>query len=150
MRVLLQRVSYASVTVAGDVVGEIGRGFALLVGLTHTDSSAEVAWMAQKVATLRLFEDDQGKLNRSLTEVDGAFLVISQFTLYGNTQKGRRPSFIEAARPEHAQPLFAEFVSALQKAGYRVATGFFGADMLVTIHNDGPVTLWLEKESEAV
>lgn len=145
MRALLQRVSKASVTIEGRISGEIGRGFCLLVGFTHGDTPAQVDWVAEKVAGLRLFADDDGKMNLSLEEVGGAVLVVSQFTLYGDTTKGRRPSFIDAARPEHAIPLYQRFLAALSERGLRVASGEFGADMQVEIHNDGPVTLILDR-----
>jgi D-tyrosyl-tRNA(Tyr) deacylase len=146
MRVVLQRVSRASVTVDGAVVGRIGRGFALLVGITHADGTAQVEWMARKIAGLRLFEDADGKMNCGLDDVDGAILAVSQFTLYGDARKGRRPSFTQAARPEHAEPLFDHFVASLQRTGLDVSTGVFGAMMDVEIHNDGPVTLILERD----
>lgn len=145
MRIVLQRVSSASVSIDGRVAGAIDRGYCLLVGFTHADTAAEVEWMAEKVAGLRLFADDGGKMNLSLAEVGGAVLVVSQFTLYGETAKGRRPSFIGAARPEVAIPLYKQFIDALRRAGLVVATGEFGAMMAVTIHNDGPVTLLLER-----
>jgi D-aminoacyl-tRNA deacylase len=145
MRIVLQRVSDASVTIGGRVAGAIGRGFCLLVGFTHDDTDDRVDWMADKVAGLRLFSDAEGKMNLGLAEVQGALLVISQFTLYGDTARGRRPSFIDAARPETAIPLYERFVAALRSRGLEVATGEFGADMLVEIHNDGPVTLILER-----
>jgi D-tyrosyl-tRNA(Tyr) deacylase len=145
MRVVLQRVSRASVTIDGRVAGAIGRGLCLLVGFTHGDTDAEVEWMADKVTGLRLFSDARGKMNLGLEEVGGALLVISQFTLYGDAAKGRRPSFIDAARPETAIPLYERFVSGLRARGLEVATGEFGADMQVEIHNDGPVTLMLER-----
>ena len=145
MRVVLQRVSKASVTIGGRVAGAIGRGFCLLVGVTHGDTREQVDWMAEKVAGLRLFSDAEGKMNLGLSEVQGALLVISQFTLYGDTAKGRRPSFIEAARPETAIPLYERFLAALRERGLEVASGEFGADMQVEIHNDGPVTLILER-----
>ncbi len=148
MRVLLQRVSTASVTVAGAVVGRIGPGFAALVGVTHSDTEAEADWLASKVAGLRVFEDEAGKMNRSLADAGGSLLVVSQFTLYSDTRKGRRPSFINAARPETAEPLVTYFADQLRKKGFQVETGVFGANMLVEIHNDGPVTLMLEKENE--
>lgn len=147
MKVLLQRVSQARVTVAGKVVGEIGRGFVILVGITHTDTVHEADWVAHKVAGIRLFEDDQGKMNASLADVAGEFLVVSQFTLYGDARKGRRPSFTDAARPEHAEPLVEYFCDKLREMGFKVATGVFGAHMQVDIHNDGPVTLMIERES---
>jgi D-tyrosyl-tRNA(Tyr) deacylase len=145
MRVVLQRVSRASVTIDGRTAGAIGRGFCLLVGFTHGDTAPTADWMAEKVAGLRLFSDAEGKMNLGLDDVDGAVLVISQFTLYGDTAKGRRPSFIDAARPEVAIPLYERFVGALRARGLVVATGEFGADMLVEIHNDGPVTLILDR-----
>ena len=147
MRVVLQRVSRASVTIEGRTAGAIGRGFCLLVGLTHTDTDAAVDWMAEKVAGLRLFADAAGKMNLGLDEVGGGVLVISQFTLYGDASKGRRPSFVDAARPETAIPLYERFVAALRGRGLDVATGEFGADMQVEIHNDGPVTLILERQA---
>ena len=145
MRVVLQRVLKASVTIGGRVAGAIERGFCLLVGFTHADSPAEVEWMAEKVAGLRVFGDAEGKMNLALADIGGAVLVISQFTLYGDAVKGRRPSFIDAARPEVAIPLYEAFLKALRGRGLSVESGEFGADMLVEIHNDGPVTLVLEK-----
>jgi D-tyrosyl-tRNA(Tyr) deacylase len=145
MRVVLQRVSHASVTIGDQVVGSIDRGFCLLVGFTHGDTNSQVDWMAEKVAGLRLFNDAEGKMNLGLDEVGGALLVISQFTLYGDASKGRRPSFIDAARPEIAVPLYQRFLSALRSRGLTVAAGEFGADMAVEIHNDGPVTLILDR-----
>jgi D-aminoacyl-tRNA deacylase len=147
MRVVLQRVTRASVSIDGRVAGAIGRGFCLLVGLTHGDTDATVDWMAEKVAGLRLFPDAGGKMNLGLDEVGGGVLVISQFTLYGDSAKGRRPSFIDAARPQTAIPLYQRFVGALRGRGLEVATGEFGADMQVEIHNDGPVTLILERSA---
>jgi D-tyrosyl-tRNA(Tyr) deacylase len=147
MRVVLQRVSRASVSIDGRITGAIGRGFCLLVGLTHGDTDGTVDWMAEKVAGLRLFPDAEGKMNLGLEEVGGGVLVISQFTLYGDSAKGRRPSFIDAARPETAIPLYERFVGALRARGLEVATGEFGADMQVEIHNDGPVTLILERSA---
>ena len=147
MRVVLQRVSTASVSIDGRIASAIGRGFCLLVGLTHGDTDATVDWMAEKVAGLRLFPDAEGKMNLGLDEVAGGLLVISQFTLYGDAAKGRRPSFIDAARPETAIPLYERFVGALRARGLEVATGEFGAAMQVEIHNDGPVTLILERSA---
>lgn len=147
MRVVLQRVSRASVSIDGRTSGAIGRGFCLLVGLTHGDIEATVDWMAEKVAGLRLFTDAEGKMNLGLDEVGGAVLVVSQFTLYGDASKGRRPSFIGAARPEVAIPLYQRFIAALRARHLEVATGEFGADMEVQIHNDGPVTLILERNA---
>ncbi len=145
MRVVLQRVSRAAVRVAGQTTGAIGRGFCLLVGFTHADTAAEAEWMAEKVAGLRLFTDAEGKMNLGLEEVDGALLVVSQFTLYGDARKGRRPSFIDAARPEVAIPLYQQFIALLRSRGLRVETGEFGAMMEVEILNDGPVTLILDR-----
>jgi D-tyrosyl-tRNA(Tyr) deacylase len=145
MRVVLQRVSRAQVSIAGRVAGAIERGFCLLVGFTHGDTEAQVDWMTEKIAGLRLFNDTEGKMNLGLADVGGALLVISQFTLFGDASKGRRPSFIDAARPEHAIPLYERFLAMLRARGLRVAAGEFGADMLVEIHNDGPVTLILDR-----
>jgi D-aminoacyl-tRNA deacylase len=145
MRLVLQRVSRAAVRIDQHVVGEVGRGYCILVGLTHTDTPAEVQWMAEKVVGLRLFADAEGKMNLGLADIGGTVLVISQFTLYGNAERGRRPSFIDAARPEVAEPLYQEFVARLRALGVTVATGRFGAMMDVEIHNDGPVTLVLER-----
>ncbi|HVH39846.1 MAG TPA: D-aminoacyl-tRNA deacylase, partial [Gemmatimonadaceae bacterium] len=142
---LLQRVSRAEVRVEGRVTGSITRGFLLLVGFTGTDTESQVTWMADKVQGLRLFGDADGKMNLSLEDVGGELLVVSQFTLYGNAEKGRRPSFIDAARPEVAIPLYERFVAALRERGLTVATGEFGAMMDVELVNDGPVTLWLER-----
>jgi D-tyrosyl-tRNA(Tyr) deacylase len=147
MRVVLQRVSRASVTIEGKTAGAIERGFCLLVGFTHGDTEATVDWMAEKVAGLRLFSDLEGKMNLGLDEVGGAVLVVSQFTLYGDAAKGRRPSFVDAARPEQAIPLYERFVAALRDRGLEVETGEFGAHMMVEIHNDGPVTLILERKA---
>ncbi len=145
MRVLLQRVSRAAVRVDGRTVGEIGKGFCLLVGFTHTDTIEQCLWMAEKVAGLRLFPDAEDKMNLGLEEVGGAVLVVSQFTLYGSAVKGRRPSFVDAARPEVAIPLYERFVALLRERGLSVATGEFGAMMEVELVNDGPVTIPLEK-----
>lgn len=147
MRALIQRVSRASVTVDGEVVGTIQQGFVVLLGVTHEDGELEAEWMANKVAGLRLFEDDEGKMNLSLKQVGGSVLAISQFTLYADASRGRRPSFTDAAPPEVAEPLVDHFVEHLRRRGLVVATGVFGAYMDVEIHNDGPVTLMIEKES---
>jgi D-tyrosyl-tRNA(Tyr) deacylase len=127
------------------VTGRIGKGFLLLVGMTHTDSAEQVDWMAEKVSGLRLFSDADDKMNLALADVGGEVLVVSQFTLYGDAAKGRRPSFIDAARPETAIPLYESFVAALKAKGLKVETGEFGAMMDVELVNDGPVTLWLER-----
>jgi D-tyrosyl-tRNA(Tyr) deacylase len=151
MRVLLQRVSRADVRIregAGSeprVSGRIGRGYVLLVGFTATDTDDQTAWMAEKVSGLRLFADAEDKMNLALGDVGGGVLVVSQFTLYGDARKGRRPSFIDAARPEFAIPLYERFIAQLRHAGLQVETGEFGAMMDVELVNDGPVTLWLER-----
>ena len=145
MRVLLQRVARAQVRVDERVVGNIGRGYVLLVGFTHSDTTAQLDWMVDKVAGLRVFPDDDDKMNRSLADVGGAVLIVSQFTLYGDAAKGRRPSFVDAARPEQAIPLYESFVAAFRARGIETQTGEFGAAMQVDLVNDGPVTLWLER-----
>jgi len=145
MRVVLQRVSRASVTIGGRVTGAIGRGFLLLAGFHLTDTAAQADWMAAKVAGLRLFTDAEGKMNLGLAEVDGGILVVSQFTLYGETERGRRPSFVDAARPEQAVPLYERFLAQLRSTGLRVEAGGVGEDMQVELLNDGPVTLILER-----
>lgn len=147
MRIVLQRVSQASVSIAGRTVGRIDRGFCLLLGITHGDTAAEADWLADKVAGLRLFNDADGRMNLGLADVGGSVLAVSQFTLYGDASKGRRPSFIAAARPEEAAPLYDAFVAALRARGLAVETGEFGAAMLVDIQNDGPVTLILERDA---
>jgi D-tyrosyl-tRNA(Tyr) deacylase len=143
--VVLQRVSRASVTVAGEVTGAIARGFLILVGFTPGDTADAVTWMAEKIAGLRLFTDADGKMNLPLADVGGAVLVVSQFTLYGDARKGRRPSFVDAAPPEVAVPLYEAFLAALRATGLRVEAGVFGAMMDVTLVNEGPVTLLLER-----
>jgi len=145
MRVLLQRVTHGRVSVEGRPLGEIGNGVVLLVGVSPEDGEEQVRYLTQKIAHLRIFEDEHGKLNRSLLETGGEALVISQFTLYADTRKGRRPSFTQAARPEHANPLVQRFVESLRELGVPTQSGQFGAHMLVEIHNDGPVTIWLER-----
>lgn len=145
MRVLLQRVSEASVTVDGEVVGAIGPGLLLLVGVGHGDSEREADWLADKVAGLRLFPDDEGKMNRAVTDVGGSALVVSQFTLYGDASRGRRPSFTAAGSPEVARRLYEYFADRLAQLGVPVARGVFQADMQVALINDGPVTLMLER-----
>jgi len=145
MRVVLQRVSRAKVTIEGRISGAIERGFCLLVGFTHTDTPEQVRWMADKVAGLRIFSDAEDKMNLALADIGGAVLVVSQFTLYGNTEKGRRPSFIDAARPEQAIPLYEAFIAELRNRAVPVETGEFGAMMSVELVNEGPVTLVLER-----
>jgi len=144
VRALVQRVTRAQVTVGTTVVGEIGSGLCVLVGVTHDDGEPQARKLAEKVWHLRVFDDDQGAMNRSLADVGGAALVVSQFTLYGDTRRGRRPGWSEAARPEHAEPLVERLATTLAELGATVATGRFGADMAVELVNDGPVTLLLE------
>jgi D-tyrosyl-tRNA(Tyr) deacylase len=146
MRAVLQRVTRGKVTVAGRTVGEIGAGYVVLLGVGAADTAAEVELLANKVANLRVFSDAEGKFNLSALDVKAELLVVSQFTLYADCRKGRRPSFIEAARPEVAAPLCEQFVKKLRAMGFTVATGEFQADMLVEIHNSGPVTIWLDTE----
>ena len=146
MRVVLQRVREAHVSVEGRVVGEIGLGQLLLVGFNQSDTTDQVEWMADKVVGLRIFQDESGKMNRTLADVDGWILVVSQFTLYGDVRKGRRPSFVDAAPPETAIPLYDHFVELLEvRHPGRVATGEFGAMMDVSLTNDGPVTLVIDR-----
>ncbi len=145
MRILLQRVSHASVTVDAGIVGRIDHGLLLLVGAGHDDDAAVVRKMAAKAAQLRIFNDDQGKFNLSLLDVGGGALVVSQFTLYADARQGRRPSFVDAARPDQARPLCDDFTQALRELGVDpVETGIFGASMKVELCNEGPVTIWLD------
>jgi D-tyrosyl-tRNA(Tyr) deacylase len=144
MRAVVQRVARARVTVSGDDVGAIGPGLCALVGVTHDDGPAQATALAGKLWNLRILADDDGVMNRSVADAGGEILVVSQFTLYGDTSRGRRPSWIAAARPEHAEPLVDQVVAELESLGARVATGRFRADMQVEIVNDGPVTLVLE------
>lgn len=146
MRAVVQRVTRAEVRVADEVVGRIGHGMCVLVGVTHDDDDERVRRLATKLARLRIFADDAGKMNRTVLDVGGSVLVISQFTLYGDTAKGNRPSFVAAARPEHAEPLIERLVQALVDGGVDVATGRFRADMEVELVNDGPVTIIVETE----
>lgn len=150
MRALIQRVARGSVTIEGEVVGAIDRGYVVLLGVAPSDTSGEADWLAQKILELRLFEDEDedGKMNRSVTDVEGGLLVVSQFTLYADARKGRRPSFTDAAPPAVAIPLYEYFVERLRASGRPVATGRFGAHMQVEILNDGPVTIWLEREAQ--
>lgn len=145
MRVLVQRALRGEVRVGQRVVGRIDRGLVLLVGFTHTDGDEQLRWMADKIVGLRIFPDGEDKLNRSVVDAGGSLLVVSQFTLYGDAVKGRRPSFIDAARPEVAEPLFDRFVTLLRELNVNVETGEFGAAMDVELINEGPVTLWLER-----
>ena len=145
MRALLQRVSRANVKIDGQTISEIGKGLLILLGVGHQDGEEQVRFLAEKVANLRIFEDEQGKTNLSIQDVKGEVIVVSQFTLYADSRKGRRPSFTDAAVPEVAEPLVNQFVELLRGHGIPTQTGQFGTHMLVEIHNDGPVTIWLEK-----
>lgn len=145
MRVVVQRVSRADVRVDGSEVGSIGPGLLVLVGFTTGDGPQQVEWMADKVVGLRIFADDEGKMNRDVREAGGAVLAVSQFTLYGDVRKGRRPSFVDAAPPEIAEPLYGSFVDAVRGKGLTVATGVFGAVMDVSLVNDGPVTMVIDR-----
>lgn len=149
MRAVVQRVSEAAVTVGGKEVARIGRGFLVLLGVTHADGEEEARYLARKIAGLRLFEDADGKMNLGLAEVGGAVLAVSQFTLYGDARKGRRPSFTHAAGPEQAEPLYRRFCELLALEGVPVAQGVFQAHMAVHLVNDGPVTLWLDTAAMA-
>ena len=146
MRAVVSRVAWARVLVGGEVVGEIGPGLLVLVGVTHADGDAEAAWLAAKVAGLRVFGDEQGRMNRSLAEAGGGALVVSQFTLYGDARKGRRPSYVAAAPPEQAAPLVEAVAKALAAEGVPVARGRFGAHMTVESAGDGPVTILLDSD----
>ena len=144
MRALVQRVKKGSVTIDGKVNGSIGQGLVILLGITHTDTEKDADFVADKCVDLRIFEDENGKMNKSLEETGASILLISQFTLYAATRKGRRPSFDAAARPEYAEVLYEYFIRKLRSRGITVETGIFGADMQVEIHNDGPVTMLVE------
>ena len=146
MRALLQRVGRAAVRIDGVVAGETGPGLVILLGVTHDDTLADVRYLAEKCVHLRIFEDEAGKMNRSVLDLGGGVLIVSQFTLYGDASQGRRPSYTRAARPEMAEPLYEAFVSAMRDYGLPVGTGRFGAEMKLEIHNDGPVTLLVESK----
>jgi D-tyrosyl-tRNA(Tyr) deacylase len=148
MRAVLQRVSRGSVSVAGEKKAEIGPGLVILLGVGHGDERDDAIWLAEKTAVLRIFEDDEGKSNLSLQDVGGEALVVSQFTLYADSRKGRRPSFVKAAQPDIAQPLVELFASHLKAQGVPVQMGVFGAHMIVEIENDGPVTILLERDKQ--
>ena len=147
LKVVLQRVSQASVSVDGQIVGQIGAGFLALVGIGHGDDASVVQWMAEKTSVLRVFEDDAGKMNLSVIDVGGSVLAVSQFTLYGDCRKGRRPAFTDAAEPAVARELYELYVENLKGQGIGVETGVFAADMKVSLVNDGPVTMMLERAS---
>jgi D-tyrosyl-tRNA(Tyr) deacylase len=149
MRVLLQRTTQASVKIGGIIHGEINRGLVILVGICGDDTEDDARWLVQKIIQMRIFADSDGKMNLSLQDIEGELLVISQFTLHASTKKGNRPSFIQAARPEHAIPLYDFFINRLNESNLKVETGIFGADMQVSLINDGPVTIWMDsKERE--
>ncbi|MEW9077426.1 D-aminoacyl-tRNA deacylase [Terrisporobacter glycolicus] len=148
MRAVVQKVSSSKVTVDEEVIGQINQGLMVLLGVTHDDTSKDVDYMVDKVTNLRIFEDTEGKMNLSLKDVEGEVLAVSQFTLYGDARRGRRPSFSDAARPEVANPLYEEFVEKVKNQGINVGTGKFGAHMMVDLTNDGPVTILLESRKE--
>lgn len=149
MRVLLQRTTEASVQIGGQIHGKINRGLVILVGICGDDTEEDARWLAQKIIQMRIFADSDGKMNLSLQDIEGELLVISQFTLHTSTKKGNRPSFIQAARPELAIPLYEFFIDRLNESNFNVETGVFGADMQVNLTNDGPVTIWMDsKERE--
>ena len=149
MRAVIQRVKHSSVTIDGNILGEIGNGLLVLLGVTHTDTEKEVNWLAAKVKDLRIFEDEEGKMNLGLEDIKGELLVISQFTLYGNCIKGRRPGFTEAARPDLAEPLYEKFLEKCRSFGIKTECGKFGADMKVELLNDGPVTMIIDTKDIA-
>ena len=148
MRVLLQRVSEASVKIEGKINGQIDQGLLLLLGICAEDAQGDIDWLIQKIVNMRIFSDENGKMNLSIQDIQGEFLVISQFTLHASTKKGNRPSFIEAARPEIAIPLYENFITQLKLTNLKVETGIFGADMKVSLVNDGPVTMWLDSKNK--
>ncbi len=148
MRVLIQRASEASVTIDGQIHGQINVGLVVLLGIEANDSREDVDWLVKKISSLRIFNDSEGKMNHSIADVGGEFLLISQFTLHASTKKGNRPSYIKAARPEIATPLYEEFGQELRKqSNLKVETGVFGADMKVQLINDGPVTIWIDSKN---
>lgn len=148
MRVLIQRVSEASVTINNRVHGKIDRGLLLFVGIEHDDTTEDIDWLVKKISQLRIFADSEGKMNLSVQDVNGSALVISQFTLHASTKKGNRPSYIRAARPEIAVPLYEQFIQSLANENVPVETGEFGADMKVQLINDGPVTIWIDSRDK--
>lgn len=149
MRVVIQRVTHASVAIDGQVHSAIGQGLLILLGIEHEDTAEDADWLVKKISALRIFNDDQGLMNLAINDIRGEFLVVSQFTLHASTKKGNRPSFIRAARPEHAVPLYEYFTSALRQAsGLPVETGIFGADMKVALLNDGPVTIYMDSRQK--
>jgi D-tyrosyl-tRNA(Tyr) deacylase len=149
MRLLIQRASEASVTIDGKVHGEINQGLVVLLGIETEDTEDDINWLVRKLIALRIFNDSEGKMNHSIADITGEFLVISQFTLHASTKKGNRPSYIKAARPEVAIPLYEEFIQILRKeSSLKVDSGIFGADMKVQLINDGPVTIWIDSKNK--
>lgn len=148
MRVLIQRVSKADVRIAEKINGAIDKGLVLFIGIGHEDTEEDIDWLVQKIASMRIFSDDEGKMNLSVKDIGGKILAVSQFTLHALTKKGNRPSFIEAARPEQAVPLYESFIQKIQLSGIPTETGIFGADMNVNLTNDGPVTIWLDSKNK--
>lgn len=146
MKIVVQRVSHAEVKVDNEVIGKIGHGLLIFVGVTHADTDKDVKFLAEKAVNLRIFNDHEGKMNRSLLNISGEALIVSQFTLYGDAQKGRRPSFTEAAESDLANRLYLEFIGEIEKTGVKTATGIFGADMKVELLNDGPVTIIIDSK----
>ncbi|WP_320048020.1 D-aminoacyl-tRNA deacylase [uncultured Ilyobacter sp.] len=148
MRVVIQRVSKAQVSVEGKVIGKIDKGFLILLGITHRDNEKDANWLVNKISGLRIFSDENGKMNKSIEDIGGEILLISQFTLYGEARKGRRPSFIDAAKPDVAVPLYNKFTKLVKEKGIRISTGEFGADMKVELLNDGPVTMIIDSPEQ--
>ncbi len=148
MKVVIQRVSQASVTIEGQVIGEIANGYTILLGIEHDDQKDDISWLVNKIKNLRVFGDEDGKMNKSIKDVAGSILLISQFTLHASTKKGNRPSFIKAARPEQAIPLYESFIASLIEEGINVKTGEFGGDMKVSLINDGPVTIIIDSKNK--
>jgi len=146
MRAVVQRVRNASVSVDNQITGQIGRGLVVLLGIKGADTAKDIDWMAEKIVNLRIFNDDEGKMNRSLADICGEMLIISQFTLFGDCRKGRRPGFSSAAPPEYAEPLYRHFIESVNRLSIRTATGIFQAEMAVELVNDGPVTMLLDSE----
>jgi D-tyrosyl-tRNA(Tyr) deacylase len=148
MRVVIQRVSEASVTIESEITGQINKGLMILVGICPEDNLQDIQWLTQKIANLRVFGDEDGKMNLSITDIKGEILLISQFTLYASTKKGNRPSFIQSAKPEIAIPLYEQFINSLKETGIPIQTGKFGADMKISLTNDGPVTIIIDSKNK--
>jgi D-tyrosyl-tRNA(Tyr) deacylase len=148
MRVVIQRVSEASVSIDSQITGQISRGFMILVGICPEDNLVDIQWLTQKIVNLRVFGDEDGKMNLSITDIKGEILLISQFTLFASTKKGNRPSFIQSAKPEIAIPIYEQFINSLKETGIPIQTGTFGADMKVSLSNDGPVTIIIDSKNK--